>query len=272
MERKAEKRDKVQQYAFIGALIAVAIIGVLVIVNVSSGGGEDSEAATDDVGTIDDAVDLAENGPDGEPSEDGEEDGASEESDSDEAEAIECPAEDGSSERTLEFAAAPPTCIDESATYVATFDTNLGEITAELDASAAPVTVNNFVFLARYHYYDDTSFHRIIEDFVIQGGDPNGDPAGTGNPGYFIDEEPPADGTYALGDLAMAKQTAAGTTGGQFFIITGPEGEALPPQYSKFGTVTAGLDVVEEIGTLPTDESDFPTSEIVVNSITISES
>ncbi len=127
------------------------------------------------------------------------------------------------------------------------------------------------MYLARYHYYDGTAFHRIIEDFMIQGGDPNGDPPGTGGPGYTIDEETPQAGEYQVGSLAMAKRTAPGTTGAQFFIVTGPNGEGLPPEYSLFGQVTEGLDVVEAIEVLPTDGRDFPTEEIIVNSITITE-
>jgi cyclophilin family peptidyl-prolyl cis-trans isomerase len=106
---------------------------------------------------------------------------------------------------------------------------------------------------------------------MIQGGDPTGNPPGTGGPGYTIDEEVPNEGEYQIGSLAMAKRTAPGTTGAQFFIVTGAAGEALPPQYSLFGQVTEGLDVVESIEALPTDETDFPTEDIIVNSITITE-
>ncbi|MEM7276213.1 MAG: peptidylprolyl isomerase, partial [Actinomycetota bacterium] len=223
---------------------------------------DDTEAS--DVGTIDEALaeqqaaaDAAEDTAEAEPVVPGEQ--------------LPCPAEDGSSPATLEFPAAPPSCTDPAATYIATFDTNLGTITAELDAAKAPETVNNFVYLARYHYYDGTQFHRIIEDFMIQGGDPNGDPPGTGGPGYTIAEEVPQPGEYQVGSLAMAKRTAPGTTGAQFFIVTGPAGEGLPPEYSLFGQVTEGLEVVQAIEVLPTDERDAPTEDIIVNSITITE-
>ena len=262
-EVKAERNDQIRQYGFMAAIIAVALIGGLALISYTS--GDDEDTATDGV-TADTADDSADDSAD-DTAGDGADDAAATDGPTD---PLPCPAEDGSSERTLEFPAAPPTCIDESAVYTATFDTNLGTIVAELDAAQAPETVNNFVYLARYHYYDDTVFHRIIDDFVIQGGDPVGSTPGTGNPGYFIDEEPPEPGEYQVGSLAMAKQTAAGTTGAQFFIITGPDGEALPNLYSLFGQVTEGLDVVEAISDLPTDDRDFPTEDIIVNTVTIS--
>ncbi|MEM7323688.1 MAG: peptidylprolyl isomerase [Actinomycetota bacterium] len=259
---RAERRDRVRQYSYMGAIIAVVLIGGLALWSFSS--GDDSTEAADgsDVGTLEEA--LAEQA-------------AAEGDDAESTDApaagepLPCPEADGSSPQTLQFPAAPPECTDPTVTYLATFDTNLGTITAELDAATAPATVNNFVYLARYHYYDGTAFHRIISDFMIQGGDPTGNPPGTGGPGYTIDEEVPNAGEYQVGSLAMAKRTAPGTTGAQFFIVTGAAGEALPPQYSLFGQVTEGLDVVKSIEALPTDETDFPTEEIIVNSITITE-
>lgn len=256
---KTEKRDQAKHYAYLAAIVAVVLFGGLALWSLAS--GDDNEAADGgDVETLEDA--LAE--------QQAEEEAAADEAEGSD-EPLPCPEADGSSPQTLEFPAAPPTCTDPEATYVATFDTNLGQITAELDASRAPATVNNFVYLARYKYYDGTVFHRIIEDFMIQGGDPTGEPPGTGGPGYTIEEETPEPGEYAVGSLAMAKRTAPGTTGAQFFIVTGAAGESLPPEYSLFGQVTEGLDVVESIEALPTDETDFPTEEIIVNSITITE-
>ena len=263
---KTEKRNQVRQYAIMAAVVAVAIIGGLFLLSVATGNDEVEE--TEATETIDDAVADADA--------DAEEEAAAE-SEVDPvvtAPPVDpvCPEEDGSSPRTVNFTGPPPICIDETATYVASFNTNLGEITAELDAEKAPLTVNNFVFLARHHYYDGTAFHRIISDFMIQGGDATGNPPGTGGPGYTIDEEVPNEGEYEVGSLAMAKRTEPGTTGAQFFIVTGPNGEGLPPQYSLFGQVTEGLDVVEAIEALPTDATDFPTEEIIVNTITITES
>ncbi len=253
---KAEKKDKVRQYGFMAAIVAVALIGGLALLSIASGDDEPSETEA--------ATDSTE-----EAAGDGGDTTVADETES--AEPLGCPEADGSSEQVLDFPAPPPSCIDPAATYTAVFDTNLGSITAELDAEKAPSTVNNFVYLARYHYYDGTAFHRIIEDFMIQGGDPTGDPPGTGGPGYTIDEETPEAGEYQVGSLAMAKRPTAGTTGAQFFIVTGPNGEALAPDYSLFGQVTDGLDVVETIEALPTDETDFPTEEIVINSVTITE-
>ena len=100
------------------------------------------------------------------------------------ADPSECPAADGSAAQQREFTAAPPLCIDPAKTYTALVSTNHGDFTVELDSAAAPITVNNFVVLARYHYFDDTICHRIIPDFVVQCGDPTA--TGSGGPGYAI--------------------------------------------------------------------------------------
>ena len=105
-------------------------------------------------------------------------------------------------------------------------------------------TANNFVFLARWHYYDGIVFHRVIPGFVLQGGDPTG--TGTGGPGYRFADELPKPGRYELGSLAMAN-AGPDTNGSQFFIISGPQGVALPPKYALFGKVVTGLDVVAAI-------------------------
>jgi cyclophilin family peptidyl-prolyl cis-trans isomerase len=157
-----------------------------------------------------------------------------------------CPNADGSSPRTTSFTGAPAQCIDRAKSYTAAIDTDAGSFTAVLDAERAPVTVNNFVFLARYHFFDGVKFHRVIPGFVVQGGDANkGD--GTGDAGYKIPDELPAEGEYKVGSLAMANSSQPNTGGSQFFVVTGDQGVALPPQYSLFGEVTAGLDVVKRI-------------------------
>ncbi len=182
-----------------------------------------------------------------------------------------CPADDGSAERTTAFESAPSMCIDEATSYSAEITTNLGSFTIELDAAAAPKTVNNFVVLARYHYYDGVPFHRIIPGFVIQGGDAVGEPPGTGDPGYSFDDELPAEGEYEIGSVAMAN-SGPNTNGSQFFVITGEQGVALPASYSLFGKVTAGLDTVQAIEAVPTDGGDSPTEAVVIESVTITES
>jgi peptidyl-prolyl cis-trans isomerase B (cyclophilin B) len=182
-----------------------------------------------------------------------------------------CPAEDNSSERVTSFTETPPMCIDDTATYIAAVDTTYGEFTIELDASKAPLTVNNFVVLARYGYYDGAPWHRIIPGFVIQGGDAVGTPLGTGNPGYAIDDELPSAGEYQVGSVAMAN-SGPNTSGSQFFVITGEQGAALSPQYSLFGQVTAGLDVVTAVETTETTVGDAPVDKVIIHSVTIVES
>ncbi len=186
-----------------------------------------------------------------------------------------CPEADGSSERTTSFEQAPPTCIEEGTTYVATLDTSEGEIVIELDSAAAPETVNNFVVLARYHFYDGVAFHRIIPGFMNQAGDPVGPTPGTGGPGYNIpDELPEGDSPYPAGTLAMANTGAPDSGGSPWFIVVGSGGDQLTPTYSVFGHVTEGQDIVDAInqfGDAATNGT--PTTKIVtINTITITES
>lgn len=182
-----------------------------------------------------------------------------------------CPPIEGAEEQTQEFDAAPPDCLDPDATYEAIVTTNKGELTIELDPSSAPVAANNFVFLARNRYYDDTECHRIIPDFVVQCGDPDG--TGQGGPGYTIVDEPPADGSYQLGSIAMAKTQAPDSAGSQFFIITGSQGEALPPEYALFGQVTEGFDTtVAAMAAAGTPGEGVPSEPIEIQSIRIVQS
>ncbi len=155
-----------------------------------------------------------------------------------------CPPASGTAERTTTFSAAPPLCITPTNTYVATVTTDVGTFEITLDAQKAPNTVNNFVFLARNRYFDGIVFHRVIEGFMAQTGDPTG--TGRGGPGYTFADELPAAGGYRIGSVAMAN-AGADTNGSQFFIVTGESGTSLPPDYSLFGQVTAGLDVVRAI-------------------------
>ncbi len=159
-----------------------------------------------------------------------------------------CPATDGSSPRTTTFAQAPPVCIDPAKSYSAKVDTSMGSFTIALDATKAPIATNNFVVLSRYHYYDGTAFHRIIPGFVVQGGDAVGPTPGQGGPGYkFADELPTgAAPYYPLQSVAMAN-SGANTNGSQFFVVTGDQGVSLPAQYTNFGMVTDGFDVVKSI-------------------------
>lgn len=160
-------------------------------------------------------------------------------------------------------------CIDPAKTYGAVMNTSMGDMTIALDPIGAPITVNNFVFLARYHYYEGIIFHRVINGFVLQGGDPEG--SGRGGPGYKFADELPKAGRYEVGSLAMAN-AGPNTNGSQFFVISGPSGVRLPPAYALFGKVVRGLDVIEAIQNVPTDRSDRPLADVTINSVTITES
>jgi peptidylprolyl isomerase len=176
------------------------------------------------------------------------------------------PALDGSAPKKQKFDAAPEMGIDPSKRYTATMETSMGTLVIALDPIAAPITVNNFVFLAAQHYYDGVIFHRIIQGFVCQGGDPDGN--GRGGPGYkFVDELPKA-GKYQIGSLAMAN-AGPNTNGSQFFLISGPSGVGLPPAYSLFGQVVKGLDIVEMMQNVPTGPGDRPKDDVVIRSVTI---
>jgi cyclophilin family peptidyl-prolyl cis-trans isomerase len=139
---------------------------------------------------------------------------------------------------------APPAHeIDDNATYEVTIATDKGDIVMDLDPKLAPNTVNNFVALARQGFYDDLAFHRVVPEFVIQGGDPEG--TGRGGPGYrFADE--PVQGEYTLGAVAMAN-AGPDTNGSQFFICIDDCQSKLAKSYNLFGYVTSGVDVTRQI-------------------------
>ena len=149
----------------------------------------------------------------------------------------------------------------------ATLHTNHGAIAIELFDEDAPKTVENFLKLARDGFYDGVVFHRIIPDFMIQGGDPTG--TGMGGPGYTFEDEF-NDHKVERGALAMAN-AGPDTNGSQFFIISGPSGVRLPPQYSLFGKVVKGLDVVDEMEKVATGPNDRPLQDVVINKVTITE-
>ena len=162
-----------------------------------------------------------------------------------------CPPKTGTSKRFTTFANAPKMCIDATKTYTAAVKTDVGTFTLTLDAKQSPKTVNNFVFLARNHFYDGVTFHRVITDFVVQGGDPQG--TGAGGPGYSFEDEIPAGYKYSQGEIAMAN-SGPNTNGSQFFITVSQKGadtllEAVGgvAKYSPFGKVTQGFDVVKKI-------------------------
>jgi len=177
------------------------------------------------------------------------------------------PALDGSAPVIKKFGSMPPMGIDSTKRYSATLETTLGAMVIALDAVAAPLTVNNFVYLAAHHYYDGVIFHRIIKGFMCQGGDPEG--SGRGGPGYKFGDELPKPGKYQIGSVAMAN-AGPNTNGSQFFIVSGPSGVGLPPLYSLFGQVVKGLDVVEAMQNVATRPGDRPVEDVVIKSVTIS--
>ena len=172
---------------------------------------------------------------------------------------------DGSAPVSQKFSSAPEMGIDASKRYTATMDTSMGTMVIALDAINAPLTVNNFVFLALNHYYEGVIFHRIINGFMCQGGDPTG--TGTGGPGYKFNDEPVKQ-RYQLGSVAMAN-AGPNTNGSQFFLISGPSGVGLPPQYNHFGQIVKGLEVLDAMQAVQTARGDRPLTDVVINKVTI---
>lgn len=148
-----------------------------------------------------------------------------------------------------QYSAPPAMQIDPAKTYTATIKTSMGDIVVELFAKDAPKTVNNFVFLSREKFYDGVIFHRIIKNFMIQTGDPKGD--GTGGPGYRFEDELPVKRSYDPGIVAMAN-AGKNTNGSQFFICNGTSCKNLDqmPNYTQFGKVVAGMDVVQKLSSV----------------------
>jgi peptidylprolyl isomerase len=175
------------------------------------------------------------------------------------------PTLDGSAPQLQQFDDTPEFGIDASKRYTATMETSLGTIVIALDAINAPKTVNNFVFLAAHHYYDGIIFHRIINGFMCQGGDPTG--TGRGGPGYRFEDEAVKQ-RYQIGSIAMAN-AGPNTNGSQFFLISGQSGVQLPPQYNHFGQIVKGLDVLDKMQSVETDRGDRPREDVVINSVTI---
>lgn len=260
MERNARRR---RQLGIIGIVLAVAVaIGAIVLL---TGKGDDDETAdptttttaTDGSTTTTQASTAAElpAPPEGVTL----------------TEATECPPAQGTPQRVVKFAGPPPDCLEPGATYTATFSTTEGDFTATLDAEAAPVTVNNFVVLARYGYYNGVPFHRVVPGFVIQAGDGDGDPWGNNDLGYTIADELPADASeYVDYSLAMAN-SGPDTNGSQFFVVLPGGGAQLQALYSLFGQVTDGTEVVDAIAALGTPEAGAPSKAVVIDSVTIGE-
>jgi len=194
-----------------------------------------------------------------------------------------CPAADGSSARTTTFAKAPPTCIDPAKSYTAAFDTNMGAFTIKLDTTKMPGTVNNFVVLSRYHYYDNTAIFRLDPSIdIAQGGSPATNSAADQGPGYTIPDEG-GRFTYTTGDFVMARTAQPNSSGAQFFLASGAKVAQLDSQgtYLLFGKVTTGQDVVNAIAALYEPFPDTspmaglggaPSKAVVITKVTITES
>lgn len=189
--------------------------------------------------------------------------------------AVPCPAADGSSPRTTSFSQAPPTCIDAETTYTAIVETTKGPLRILLNQDASPAAVNSFIVLARYHYYDDVPFHIVAPRGIIQGGDPVGDPIGSGNPGYLLPAEidpefPPIYPTLTV--AAAAEGPDYDQIGSQFFIALGDEATALDPVHPVLGLLTDGMDAARAIEATGNPETRRPTEDVRITSVTILES
>jgi cyclophilin family peptidyl-prolyl cis-trans isomerase len=189
-----------------------------------------------------------------------------------------CVAADGSAKQQREFAGPPAKCIDIAKTYTAVMTTTEGVMTFTLLDDVAPLTANNFVNLARAHYFDGIYFHRVVPNFVLQAGDPGAiteaaiGSAGAGGPGYSFADELPQEGQYKFGSLAMAN-SGPDTNGSQFFVISGPNGETLPPQYSLFGVIADDATTtatIKAIGALGVQDGP-PSKSVIIKTVTIVE-
>jgi len=175
------------------------------------------------------------------------------------------------------YSKAPEMQIDTNKTYIAKFETNEGNFEIILNTKDAPKTVNNFVVLARDKFYDGLTFHRIVKDFMIQGGDPQG--TGSGGPGYTVPAEIGL--KHTKGALATARQgdetnPEKASSGSQFFIDLADQPSLDQGGYTVFGSITSGMDIVEKIGLSPVSdngqgEQSKPTAPVTINKVTIEE-
>ena len=235
---RAQKSSKRTKIAIRWAAIAAAVVLVAFLWSLT--GGDDKDTPSDEIASIG-AKTLGLDG---------------------------CPPAEGSAERRFQFDTPPKVCIDTGQLYAAKFNTNVGDFTVVLDPTMDSRSVNNFIFLARHGAYDGTTFHRVIDQFVIQGGDVQG-LNGLGGPGYkFTGAYGPEKG-YLVGSFAMANQGTPNTNGSQFFVITGPFGAALDPNYSLMGHVVDGLEVALEIQKVETDAADLPLNAVSIESIVV---
>ncbi len=259
-KRQAEKRAHQRQNRLYWMLaIAILAIGAIVI-GLALDGGDDDVAEPETGGFSTETEDPATD-PGDEP--------VVVDTEAPDPVAATCPSPEGVPEITsATYDAAPEMQIDPEATYHATVVTTCGTIEIDLFAADAPLAVNNFVFLAREGFYDGVIFHRVIDTFMIQGGDPTG--TGTGGPGYQFADELDTVETYGFGRGMLAMANAGpDTNGSQFFIVQGDASHLTT--HTVFGTVTSGLDVVDAIAASPTQAGDRPVEDIAILSIEITE-
>ena len=172
----------------------------------------------------------------------------------------------------MQWSQAPELKIDATKTYLATMNTSQGTFVIELLPAEAPLAANNFYCLAEAGYYDNTPFHRIVQGFVVQGGDPTG--TGSGGPGYKFNDEP-VSLDYVKGSVAMAN-AGPNTNGSQFFVVLENLTGKLPKNYTIFGQVVEGMDVVDALGRTPTQvgrsgEKSTPIEPVTLISVSIEE-
>ncbi len=192
--------------------------------------------------------------------------GGSSDSSSSSASADGCKQVEAPAPKTVSFK-QPKQVLKPGEEATAVVKTSCGTFSIALDTKRAPKTADSFAFLAEEGFYDDLTFHRIVPEFVIQGGDPEG--TGSGGPGYKVVEKPPANLAYTKGIVAMAKSSAEppGTSGSQFFVVTGADA-GLPAEYALVGKVSEGLSTVERIGKLGTPE-EKPKQTVLIEEVTI---
>lgn len=265
-----------RRFVYGSVLLLVLILGGAIFVLTA-----DDDTDTADTGTALDSADSDTPAPTDAPT------GSGDAVDTPTPAAADCPATDGSSDRTVDFAGPQPICIDPSQTHVAVFDTSEGEIRVTLDTESTPLTVNNFVTLARWGYYDNTTIFRTDPSIdIIQGGSPHTNSPSDPGPGYTIVDEPTFDldaatgqltGPYRYepGQLVMARSGGPDAGGAQFFFTTGTNAALLDGQgvYVVFGdTDDSGLAVLQEIIGLHVDTGNLggaPSREVMIHSVLI---
>ena len=261
-EQKKQKRKHLLRRGLTFLVIAAVVIGIAVWINSGSTKKKNASASTSTTSTTKASTSTTTTAP-------APKGGLGNTSPAAITTSADCPTDFSATLNKPSYPSAPPMTIDTSKTYTATITTDVGPFTVELNPKAAPLAVNSFVFLAQHHFFDCIIFHRVIQTFMDQTGDPTG--TGTGGPGYEFKDELPAiaNPQYPIGSVAMAN-SGPNTNGSQFFIVSGPDGTALPPKYSLFGKVVSGLDVVKAIEAVGS-RSGAPSEDVVIGSVVVTE-